>query len=188
MRILTLLLCIALSACSALPAQQRYGQSADRSVITYYQPVSDNYSADDKADIASFNTDGDPEVDGWAVQLDSTQTGLGWLVGYAKREFGAKVEATEFYAGGRWFTGGLEGSGYLLATLRYSKGLEVSGGPQSAEYYGYGVGIGVMRQMTDNIYLDFQTAYYDQIRDIAFGGQDVDLHGVVFSVGIAIAQ
>ena len=183
-----MLLCAALSACSALSPQQRYGQSPDRSVFTFYKPVRDNFSADDPDDVGSYKTDGDPNIGGWSLQLDSSQSGLGWLIGYSQRKYGIKADATEFYGGGRYYLGGVQGSGYAIGLLRYSKGLDISGGPKSDSYYGYGAGLGVTQQMTDNIYLDFQALYNGQFGDIQFGNSDVDLRGVVFSVGIAIAQ
>ena len=156
-------------------------------MLSFMVPLESNYSAEDKTDAAGLNTAGDPDVEGWSAQLDVGLGGFGLVAGYSDREFGSAVDSTEYYAGLRYWLGGTTRAGYLMAVGRYSEGLEIAAG-QSHSYWGYGVGGGAMTQMTENIFLDGRLMYELLTRDINVGVNDVDLHGLVISLGIVVSQ
>ena len=156
-------------------------------MITFMKPLESNYSANDKTNAAGFMTSGDPDIDGWSAQLDLGSGGYSGVLGYNDREYGSVVNSTEFFGGVRMWLGGGSKAGYLIAVGRYSKGLETNG-PDSEDYWGYGIGGGALTQMTDNIFLDGRMMYEDLIGDIEIGANDVDLHGLVISLGIVIGQ
>jgi len=161
-------------------------------MITFMKPLESNYSADDATaafpeGAAGFVTSGDPDIDGWSLQLDLGSGGYSGVFGYDDREYGSVVNSTEFFGGVRMWLGGGSKAGYLMAVGRYSKGLEATR-QDSEDYWGYGIGGGALTQMTDNIFLDGRMMYEGLIGDIELGADDIDLHGLVISLGIVVGQ
>ncbi len=158
-------------------------------MLSYSKPLESNYSAS-----GTISAPGainpieakDPDVDGWTAQGDLIFGSWGVLAGYSKREFGSNIDSKEYIGGFRYWLGGSK-AGYLIALGRYSEGLEIPAG-DSHSYWGYGVGAGTLTQMTENIFLDARLLYEQLFDDIGVGPTDVDLHGLVISLGIAIGQ
>ena len=108
------------------------------------------------------------------------------MLGYKDRAYGSIVNSTELYVGVRMWPGSGTRAGYLIAVGRYSKGLEQWAGYE--DYRGYGIGGGALTQMTDNVFLDGRIPNEDLIGNIEVAANDVDLHGLVISLGIVIGQ
>lgn len=178
---------LALASCSALTAPQRYGTPNQRLMVTASKVTYDEYDASDPTNSAGLAFNSEPDVDGWSAQVDLYFKGPSVLVGYSDRDYGDAAKSDEVFAGGRYFWGGDARVFYLMGVVRVSSGLEVAG-TESDNYWGWGLGAGSTAQMTDNFFIDVRLMYEDLFSEIDFGANEVELDGLVGTIGVAWVQ
>lgn len=73
-------------------------------------------------------------------------------------------------------------SAYIEANLRY--GFDLDTGTASDDYFGYSAGFGALVDLNESLFLNFRVMY--DTTDIEGGVRDIDVDGLIGTVGIGI--
>ena len=165
------------------------GTSAGFGVLARYTAFED-YEVDASSGGSAIGSD-EIDLDGYGAEALFLRSSPAFVLGWDEREY-EDVDSTEFYAGLRFLLARTDLRPYLSAKLRYGKGLEfpstaLSPAFDSDEFWGWGAGGGLMAFVSDNVFFDLNLAYEDVFDDIDAEGVDVDLDGLVGTVGVGFA-